>query len=307
MAGRMPPPRRGRAFYDVDRGERRYQPRRGRQVSLETPEGRAVYDAEHAPAATATRRSRAGRSILRGAGVLADQARDAGSSFAGASDFNFSGAGRFVVAMFAALLGLILLDFLIGPRGSAATGAGFGWAGNAIDALVSPTHPIIARAAGSSSAPSVAPGTPPPAAPATPGAGSGTGLYFPVQTAAASFTNDYGSPTPHGPLNGVVITAPKGSPAVAIAPGTVKQITLSGPGTLDVLLSTSYGDFVYRNLESPGLPTLKKGATVPAGAQLGTVSANGLTLGYAPNGYRGPGDLSNPFDILTHLWKGGTP
>lgn len=84
----------------------------------------------------------------------------------GAGDFTGQ-AGNVLLAVLGGLLGLIMLDLLIGPRGSTVLSKAAKWTGGAIGRLVDPVDPLTSPAGGSAAAPSSAPPaakTPTPAA-----------------------------------------------------------------------------------------------------------------------------------------------
>lgn len=132
----MPPPPRGRPYYDVASGRKMILPREG---------GKAVPYIEGTPPRFDARKT------LRRTGLAArDEARSSarvatsfGRTFARETGVARIGAGELLVYMGFTLLGLALLDTALRGRGPAAVGALFDLAGSGIRRLFSTRDPLI--------------------------------------------------------------------------------------------------------------------------------------------------------------------
>lgn len=137
--GRMPPPPRGRRYYDVDRGVTMIVPPGGGKAVPVEPRSPRRFD---------------GRGVLRRTGLLSrdlgrelvdDTARGA-QAVAERGPFNLGAAGGMVVSFAAAILGLLFLDLLLSPRGSGVVAGALSPRGpllRGIGALANPYDPLF--------------------------------------------------------------------------------------------------------------------------------------------------------------------
>ncbi|WP_066718264.1 M23 family metallopeptidase [Sphingomonas pituitosa] len=121
---------------------------------------------------------------------------------------------------------------------------------------------------------------PPPASPP-----SATGLVIPVQGVPASaLRSNWGEPRGEGERehHAIDILAPKGTPVLAAAAGTVEKQFESDLGGHTLYVRTSDGGTVhyYAHLDTVGVP---EGATVRQGQPIATVGASGSADGGAPH------------------------
>lgn len=159
-----------------------------------------VAVARHAPATFEP------KEVLKRTGLrLGDEARATkgdlssigdGLTSIGAGDFT-SSAGNLIVILLGGLLGLIMLDLLISPRGSTITSAALKWTGGAFSRVVSPTDPLTSQGAPTATAATSAPATT-----AAPTAGSAP-KDQPGVIGGATPSSEYGQPlypTPAGKI-----------------------------------------------------------------------------------------------------------
>lgn len=159
--------------------------------------------------------------------------------------------------------------------------------------------------------PGTAPEVPATAPPAAPAAGA---LTMPVAGVRADQLADTfgdargGGTRRHGALD---IMAPRGTPVLAAAPGTVEKIFESDLGGHTVYVRSSDGArvYYYAHLDSYA-PGLAEGRAVTAGMPLGTVGSTGDASADAPHLHfevklMGPGEgwwqgtALNPYPLLT--------
>lgn len=298
IRGRMPPPARGKPYYDADRGRMRIVPKGG---------GRAV---DYVGPRTGFNAGKA----LRRAGVqtrtLADKAADATAGrverVGGAilSEAKPAGFGQFLIAAAATLLGLIVLDLILSARGAGGVERGLGLVARGIERFVSPADTLVPATAAAATPPKTT----------KPGGGGGGGRFVPTSAEGrafpvpgGSFVNDWGATRSGGRMHkGIDIFAALGTPAAAVAGGEVIWIGESGLGGNHVWIRTELGDFYYAHLDRIDV---RKGQHVVGGERIGTVGNTGnaaggpphLHFGWAPAGFSGDGSWRNPYSLLREL------
>lgn len=138
MAGTMPPPTRGRPYYDVARGRKMIVPKEG---------GKAIPFVGEASEWTPKR-------ALRRAGIRATAAGDRAARRAPGAAFDAAkasggipqlGVGQLVLYVFVSILALALLENVLGGPGSGAVSKILAFFGGTITRLVSPTDPLVPR------------------------------------------------------------------------------------------------------------------------------------------------------------------
>ena len=123
---------------------------------------------------------------------------------------------------------------------------------------------------------------------------------------AVSFTDTWGDPRSGGRTHqGVDMIAARGTPLVAIEPGTVKRMRNGGLGGITVTLTGVSGDeYYYAHLDS-WATGLSVGQSLPVGGLLGYVGNTGnaqytiphLHFEWAPGG----GAAVNPYPLVAGL------
>lgn len=322
MAGRMPPARRGRPYYDADRGQRMIVPREGgKAIPYVGP--RPGFDARRA-----LRRSGvAGRDLA--GDLLATTGRGA-TAVADRSGFNGGALIGLVVSAAAGLLGLILIDLLLSDRGSRATSGLLGAASGGIRRLLDPYDTVFgdrARAAdqearanrsGDASPASTrepsrsSTGATVPAGPTV----TVAGRVFPLAPTGAQrrrvyFSDDFGSPRSSGGMNtdgrhgAIDIFAPLGTPVVASEDGVLSQVGWQTLGGNRLHVVNDAGDGYYAHLDRYA-PGVRDGVKVRAGDLLGYVGMTGQAGGVAHLHYAyqpsGASSYANPYPLLKQLW-----
>lgn len=305
--GRMPPPRRGKPYYDVDRGQTMIlPPGGGKAIPYVGGDGPPKFDA-----GKALRRSGVQARSL--GSELADDAGSAAAAIAERQPFNVGAFGGFLVTALAALFGLIVLDLLL--RRPAAFELALGGFGRGIKALADPTDPLFkARTMKPATNPDGTVQTPVPGA--IPGGGGRLtpdlrgvgGLFFPVG-GKASFSNDYNAPRSPDSTGGtgvhgaIDIFAKRGTPVVALEGGTLNRVGFNTFGGNRLWVKGSQFEAYYAHLDEYA-PGIREGARVEAGQVLGYVGDTGSAKGTPPHLHlqleRGGFPL-NPFDLLRQL------
>jgi uncharacterized membrane protein YeaQ/YmgE (transglycosylase-associated protein family) len=126
-------------------------PKRRRQASRAAG---ATPITRNAPAARETTKGKRfdAREVLKRTGMrVADEGRQARVDLEGAGRAakqlgtvdEFGDAGTFLLGVVGSILALVLLQLLIGNRGSSITSAALRWFGSGINRLVSPTDPLV--------------------------------------------------------------------------------------------------------------------------------------------------------------------
>jgi peptidoglycan hydrolase-like protein with peptidoglycan-binding domain len=105
-------------------------------------------------------------------------------------------------------------------------------------------------------------------------------LVFPVQ-GPHNFTNDFGAPRANGPHEGIDIVAPRGTPLVAVAAGTIDSLSRAdtGLGGVRLWLRDDAGTSYYYAHLSQIAPSLAPGVRVGAGQRIGAVGRTGNARG----------------------------
>lgn len=301
----MPPPARGRPYYDVERGLTMILPPGG---------GRAVPYVGARPGGDRSARralERAGVVAAGEARTLGHTARRAGRrggrvlARAGADPGTFLGAertglGGLLIYGFATIIGLALLDLMLSGRGPAGVDAllrGFGFG---IQKLIDPRDPLVpaADAPAYAGAPARDPRQPPgrtlpPGAPGTSGTGGGLGAGGGILGAAGRIIGVPGVGThsraaaPHNwqSDNAIDVRVPVGTPVFAPATGR-----LGNTGLLPGVSVVERGRFAGQRVNLFGggqgfyfahlsrlAPGVREGAQVREGQLLGwTGEANGV-------------------------------
>lgn len=297
----MPPPPRGKPYYDVNRGRMMIVPRGG---------GRAVpYVGPRGGFDPGKLLRRAGVQTRTLGGELAGDTARAASAVAERQPLDLAGLGRFLVAAAATLLGLIVLDLILSARGATAAERAFGLLGRGISRFVAPGDPLVtatvAAAAPAKTPPVSGGGSGAPAQPA-----SADGRAFPVPGPGVSFVNDFNAPRADtGTHGGIDIFAPRGSGAVAVESGVLERVGWNDLGGWRLWIKGDSGDrYYYAHLDAYAAG-VREGARVAAGQVLGSVGDTGNARGTSPHLHfewrRGGGRL-NPYDLLRRLRQAAT-
>lgn len=144
--------------------------------------------------------------------------------------------------------------------------------------------------------------------------GQGASLVMPVAGVAASDLVDTFTQARDGgarPHDAIDILAPRGTPVVAAAPGTVEKLFLSKPGGITVYVRSPDRSLIYYYAHLNGyVPGLAEGQKLVAGATLGFVGSTGNADPAAPHLHFAilrttpearwwePGTAINPYPLL---------
>jgi hypothetical protein len=217
------------------------------------------------------------REVLKRTGFrLGDEARASKSDLSsigdgltklGAGDFTSSG-GNLILTVLGGLLGLIMLDLLLSPRGASVTSAAIRWTGGALNRVVSPVDPLTSPGAGTPLT-VAAPATATPSSPAVPaGGGAGAGGYVnPVPGATVKRVDQ-----------GVDLQGTPGQSVLAIGDATVTAVK-SDPGGFGtaiyytLLNGVQAGKSIY---VGHAQALVKAGDQLAAGAPVARLLANPL-------------------------------
>ena len=179
--------------------------------------------------------------------------------------------------------------------------------------MTTPTPTRRATARGDDDAKPAPPPPPPPAerkpAPEVEPTLTGQRFAFPVYNQDASFSNDWHAARMGGAIHeGTDVFGPFGSPAVAVANGTLRKVgTARVPGNRFWLISDTGDAFFYGHL-SAFAPETRSGARVKAGQVLGFVGNTGDAEPTPPHVHFEvhPGGMDeppvNPYPFLT-AWR----
>lgn len=309
----MPPPARGRPYYDVDRGRMRIVPAGG---------GKAVdYVGPKSGFSPARALRRSGTTAGELGRELARDAERGAAAVAERQPFNVGAFGGFLVTAAAALLGLIVLELIL--RRPQAIERLTSLAGKGVQVLVDPRHPIFAAGPREADEAAVNPdGTTRSSVPgAIPGAGGrlkpppgelrgAGGRVFPVLSSKASFADDFNAQRTPGSTGGtgvhgaLDIFAARGTPVVAFEAGVLNRVGWNDLGGYRLWVKGASGDAYYAHMDGYA-PGLADGQRVEAGQVLGYVGNTGNAKSTPPHLHfrleRGGFPL-NPFPLLRALF-----